>query len=304
MQQHRLKRSSQLSKKANNEFHIDHSLVRSLKFFVGIVCASLLITFAYLRIAMKPIRESVYSEQRTMPLIMMPSPISSTIQVPILMYHYVEYISDHKDTFRQALNVMPHIFEEQLKTLTQAGYTFLTASELADIFDGKKILPQKPILLTFDDGHWDLATDVFPLLRKYNTKATAYIISGLIGQKDFLSDDQFSAISTESALLEIGAHTVHHVALADKILPVAAYEIVQSKRDLEKRLGRQIVSFAYPSGSFDQQSLTLVRQAKFRSAVSTIRGDAQSQKNRYFLYRLRPGSRTGADLLYFLEHTK
>lgn len=251
---------------------------------------------------MHPIRESVYAEQRTIPLIMMPTPIFSTIRVPILMYHYVEYITDHKDTFRYSLNVMPHIFEDQLKTLTQAGYTFLTASELADILDGKKILPPKPILLTFDDGHWDLATDVVPLLKKYNTKATAYIISGLLGQKDFLSEEQFTTIATQSALLEIGAHTVHHVALASKVLPVAAFEIVQSKKNLEKQLGRPVVSFAYPSGSFDQQSISLVRQAKFRSAVSTIIGDEQSQGNRYYLNRLRPGNRTGADLLNFLEH--
>ncbi len=258
--------------------------------------------FIFISHEIRPTRETIKTEQRTIPHEIIYRPISSPIRVPILMYHYIEYIADTKDTIRHTLNVVPRIFEDQLITLKQAGYTFLTASELADILDGKKILPQKPILLTFDDGHWDLYTEVLPLLKKHSVKGTAYIISGLLGGKDFMSDEQFRAVATESALLEIGAHTVHHVALSGKLSPIATYEIVQSKRDLETKIGRPVVSFAYPSGSFDQQAITIVKNAKYRTAVSTILGEEQSQDNRFFLYRLRPSNRTGAALLYFLEH--
>ena len=50
-----------------------------------------------------------------------------SVRVPILMYHYVEYIKDTNDTIRKSLNIIPSIFEEQIKTLKNDGYTFRTA---------------------------------------------------------------------------------------------------------------------------------------------------------------------------------
>lgn len=226
-----------------------------------------------------------------------------SIRVPILLYHYVEYVKDKGDTIRQSLDITPNAFDSQVKTLVDAGYTFLTASDLADILDGKMDLPSKPILLTFDDGHWDLYTDVLPILMKYHVKATAYIISGFIGGKDFMTKDQLTAV-IQSGLVEIGAHTVHHVALAGKLTPVVQYEVGQSKKQLEGTYHISVVSFAYPGGSFDQRAIDIVRASGYRTAVSTVPGIKQNQTNRLFLYRLRPGYRTGETLLRYLETEK
>src|SRR5258708_32010879 len=62
--------------------------------------------------------------------------ISATIRVPILMYHYVEYIADKKDTIRKSLTIAPAVFYEQVVTLKNARYTFLTAKDLGEILDG------------------------------------------------------------------------------------------------------------------------------------------------------------------------
>jgi peptidoglycan/xylan/chitin deacetylase (PgdA/CDA1 family) len=252
----------------------------------------------------RPVKETVKSEVKTVPneikvKFNVASP-SATIRVPILFYHYVEYVQDRKDTIRQSLDIVPRVFEEQIKTLKDAGYTFLTASDLADIMDGIKPIPSKPILITFDDGHWDLATDVLPILEKYQVRVTAYIISGFIGRSDFLSESQLKEL-LQSKLFEIGSHTVHHVALARQLSIVATSEISQSKRDLEKRYGIKIMSFAYPDGSFDQQAVDTVKKSGYRTAVSTAPGAEQTQSNRYFLYRLRPGGRTGETLLKYLD---
>lgn len=228
---------------------------------------------------------------------------AATFRVPILMYHYVEYVKDKRDTIRQSLDILPNIFDKQLSTLVNAGYTFMTASELADVLDGKSALPPKPILLTFDDGHWDLYTDVLPILEKYHVHATAYIISGFIGGTDFMTKDQLEGV-IKSGLVEIGAHTVHHISLAQKLFPVVEYEVLHSKESIQNTYHLQVVSFAYPNGSFDQQAADIVRDAGFRTAVSTVPGIAQSQNNRFYLYRLRPGGRTGDELLRYLTQTQ
>jgi len=228
---------------------------------------------------------------------------SVAIRVPILLYHYVEYVKDKRDTIRQSLDILPNTFDAQVKTLVDAGYTFLTASELADILDGKMDMPAKPVLFTFDDGHWDLYTDVLPILEKYHVKATAYIISGFIGGADFMNKDQLEEV-IKSGLVEIGAHTVHHVALAGKLNPVVQYEVAQSKKQLEDSYHLSVISFAYPGGSFDQQAIDVVRASGYRTAVSTVPGIEQSQTNRLFLFRLRPGYRTGEALINYLELEK
>jgi peptidoglycan/xylan/chitin deacetylase (PgdA/CDA1 family) len=228
-----------------------------------------------------------------------PKPLDHSIRVPILMYHYVEYVQDKNDKFREDLNINPDVFEQQVKTLVRSGYTFMTAKELGDVLNGKTKLPKKPVLLTFDDGHWDLATDVLPILEKYHAKATAYIIPGFIGQSDFMSPDQLKEV-INSGLIDVGAHTVDHIALKDNLYPIVKYEIEHSKTMLEKTYNLNVVSFAYPYGSFDLQAINAAEKAGFTTAVSTIPGIEQNQQNKFFLYRLRPGYRTGQELLTFL----
>ena len=224
----------------------------------------------------------------------------ASFRVPILLYHYVEYVTDKKDTIRQSLDIEPNTLDSQIKTLKDAGYNFITAGDLAKVIDGKATLPKKPIILTFDDGHWDLDTNVLPILKKYNVKATAYIISGFIGGSDFLTSAQLNDV-IKSNLVEIGAHTVHHVGLAGESLSEVKYEVEESKKELEEGYNVKVVSFAYPAGRFDQQAIDVVKNAGFSTAVSTIPGVAQSNLNRYFLYRLRPGYRRGQELLDYLN---
>lgn len=271
----------------------------SIAFVIGLVVA---LSGLYSWAQFRSVTETVRSEaKQRIPMEMRPkAPPAASFRVPMLMYHYVEYVKDRGDTIRQTLNVVPHIFDLQVKTLVDDGYTFMTASELADVLDGKSALPAKPILLTFDDGHWDLYTDVLPILKKYHVKATVYVISGFIGGADFMSKDQLKAV-IQSGLVEIGAHTVHHVSLAKKLFPVVEYEVLHSKEALQNTYHLSVVSFAYPNGSFDQQAADVVKSAGFRTAVSTIPGIVQSQHNRFFLYRLRPGGRTGQELLHYLS---
>lgn len=226
--------------------------------------------------------------------------VPSVIHVPILMYHYVEYVKDKGDKIRISLNTLPSALEQEIKTLTEAGYTFMTNSELSDTLDGKSSLPPKPILLTFDDGYRDFYTDAYPILKKYHTKATQYVISGFLNSSNHLTSSQLQEIAKDG-LVEIGAHTVHHIWLKGQSLKTVSNEVFQSRETLEKLINKPVISFAYPFGAFDEQAVQVVKDAGFRSAVSTIPGVDQRQEYRFFLYRLRPGGRTGQSLLDWLN---
>jgi len=263
--------------------------------------------YKFIAFQLKPITETPKTEVTKLPRnietqLRNQESTSLKFKIPILMYHYVEYVQDKKDTIRESLNINPNTFEQQVKTLSDAGYTFMTAKELGKVLDGKMELPKKPVLLTFDDGHWDLDTNVLPILKKYNAKATAYIISGFIGGSDFLTSQQLEDVIS-SGLVEIGAHTVHHISLRGKFLPIVQYEVGQSKSNLENKYNVAIVSFAYPGGAFDAQAMRVVKDSGFSTAVSTVPGTSQAKENRFFLFRLRPGYRTGESLLEYLNQT-
>ncbi len=221
-----------------------------------------------------------------------------TTRLPILLYHYVEYVRDRGDTIRQSLDILPSTFEAEIKTLQDNGYTFITMS---DFVDKSKRLPPKPIVMTFDDGYRDFYTDVFPILKKYNVRAVAYIVPGFLDRPNYMDKWMIEEI-VKSGLVEIGAHTVHHVYLAGMSEPVARDEIVRSKIMLEQEFRVPVTAFAYPYGAFDLSAIKLVRDAGFTSAVSTVLGIKASNENQFYLFRIRPGGRTGANLINFLEH--
>ncbi|MBI3341664.1 polysaccharide deacetylase family protein [Candidatus Curtissbacteria bacterium] len=223
-----------------------------------------------------------------------------SLRVPMLLYHYVEYVKDKGDTIRQSLDIVPSLFDAQVTTLQAAGYTFITPSDLSQIMEGQMQVPTKPIMLTFDDGYRDFYTDVLPIIQKHNVRVVAYIVTGFLDKPNNLTRGQLREIAA-SGLVEIGAHTVDHSSLGILNLKRVEFEVLESKTELEKILGVPITAFAYPNGSFDVVSIQVVRDAGFKTAVTTVPGINVTQQNLYILPRLRAGGRTGQALLKYLE---
>jgi len=225
--------------------------------------------------------------------------VKNSYHIPILMYHYVEYPKDIRDTMRLSLNTYPNIFEKQVKTLKDNGFTFITMKEVADIIDGKRSLPPKPVVLTFDDGYRDFYEVAFPILKKHSVKAVVYVVPGLLDRPNYMLKWQVKILG-DSPLIELGAHTMHHVYLKDARVDIAKKEIIVSKYALEDLIHKPVVSFAYPYGAFDNNAIDLVKNANFRTSVSTIEGATSSQANRFFIFRLRPGQMTGPVLTTYI----
>ena len=113
-----------------------------------------------------------------------------TFEVPILLHHFVEDVTDEPDFLRKSMATRPYYFEDQLKALKNAGYKSVGFLELAEAYRGGKVLPKKSFVITFDDGHADLYTNALPLLIKYDFKAVVFVITGKVGQLDFLTEGQ------------------------------------------------------------------------------------------------------------------
>lgn len=223
-----------------------------------------------------------------------------TVRVPILLYHYVEYVQDKKDTLRQSLNVTPDILTAQIETLKVDGYSFITMSDVASALSGKTKLPEKPIVLTFDDGYMDFYTDVFPILKKEQVKAVEYVIADFLNRPNFMFTFQLQEIA-KNPLVEIGAHTMDHLWLKGMGKNQAEFQIAKSRTEIQSIINLPVNSFAYPYGAFDLQAIDLTKSAGFSNAVSTIPGIEHTQNTEFFMYRLRPGYRTGQELLTYLK---
>jgi len=230
------------------------------------------------------------------------------LEVPVLMYHYVEYNQDERDFLRDSLNIVPHVFEAQIETFKDAGYTFITPQELPGLFADSSLAEQsmgqgadqKYVILSFDDGYEDFYTDVLPILKKHNVKAVNYIVSNFIGRLNYMKAWQIEEV-IESGLVELGCHTANHWGLPGLEETVAFAEISESKKYLEDEFGVEVTSFAYPYGAYDADVVELVKRAGFTNAVTDDLGVVILRDKLFEIPRVRPGYNVGEDLLGYLE---
>lgn len=213
------------------------------------------------------------------------TPTTGTLTAPILIYHYT-----------------PADFDRQLSTLQAKGYNAITMDNLSDYLRFDRPLPPKPVVITFDDGFKD-QMQAFTILKRHNMKATFYIITGgetshwCIGAgrhydqtpscgNDYLNWDEIHEFD-RSGLIEIAAHTVDHLALATKSQEVQQFQISQSKKIIEAKLGHPIHHFAYPYGSFSRATADIVKASGYSTAVTTQPGSTHSPDSIYTLTRVR-----------------
>jgi peptidoglycan/xylan/chitin deacetylase (PgdA/CDA1 family) len=203
--------------------------------------------------------------------------------IPILMYHSI-----HTDP-KNSLMVPPSTFEAEMQHLKDAGYHSITFKDLEDWKDGRP-LPNKPIVITFDDGYKDNYTEAFPVLKKLGLKATIFVVSGFVGGKNNLTWDEIKDMQ-QSGIIEIGAHTVSHLDLTKLSEKQKWEEIHGSKVAIEEQIGCPVIAFAYPAGRYDDATVKETEKAGFEFAVTTRNGLAIPQQGLLTLHRIRvPGN--------------
>jgi peptidoglycan/xylan/chitin deacetylase (PgdA/CDA1 family) len=197
-------------------------------------------------------------------------------KIPILMYHSVS--QDAAPKFKR-FAVAPALFSEHMAYLHQHAYTPVTVTQLTQAYaQGGAALPEKPVVLTFDDGFSDFYKEVLPVLKRYSFTATLYIVTAFINEtsrwlqkegeatRPMLTWDQIVRIN--DAGIECGGHTHTHPELDTLPLSRARDEIVHCKDLIEKHVGQEVLSFAYPYGYHTAGIKQLVRDAGYTSACA------------------------------------
>jgi peptidoglycan/xylan/chitin deacetylase (PgdA/CDA1 family) len=221
------------------------------------------------------------------PLLPTPDGTDRSAHLPILMYHHVEVAPAGAGAIRRDLSVSPSDFEQQLLFLKQEGYESIGLQDLALHLTRGKALPDKPVILTFDDGYRDAYTNVFPLLRRFGFTATFFLVTAPIdaANPDFLSWDQ--VIEMHRAGMVFEPHSLDHPDMRDRTIDFLIYQILASKGAVEERTGVQCRFFAYPSGRYDQQVVDVLRSAHFWGAVLTEQGATHATGDLFALRRVR-----------------
>lgn len=214
-------------------------------------------------------------------------PPPEALQVPILMYHYISELPPDADSIRRGLTVAPALFEAQLQALKEQGYQTVLLRELIETLNTGKPLPEKSIVLTFDDGYIDAYTVAFPLLQRY----------GFVGEFFVLSTPahfEAPAYMTWAEMREmaeggmsIQAHGRDHYDLRNRSVDFLVYQILGIKEAVEAHTDQPALFFCYPSGRYDALVLKVVESAGYWGGVTTEWGVTQRLDNRYTWPRLR-----------------
>jgi glycosyltransferase involved in cell wall biosynthesis/peptidoglycan/xylan/chitin deacetylase (PgdA/CDA1 family) len=199
-------------------------------------------------------------------------------QLPILLYHHV---GPPRPGTIPDLTISPGKFERQVSWLARRGFVGIRPSDwLRWLRDGTG-LPDKPILLTFDDGYADIADYALPVLRRHGFSAAIYVVTGQLGGTN--AWDQLQGSGTHRLMtaeqirywaaqgIEFGAHTRTHPYLTTLSATELAAELSGSKKDLESVLGSPVISFAYPYGELSEAATEYAR-GEFSLAFTTERG--------------------------------
>ena len=212
-------------------------------------------------------------------------PGRQAVRVPILMYHYIRINPDPADRLGFNLSVTPADFAQQMDWLAANGYHPIDLDDLRGYLLAGGGLPDRPVVLTFDDGYRDLYTAAYPVLRSHHFKAVAYIVSGFVGSSVNVTSDQ--VLEMDANGIEIGAHTVSHADLTRQSGANLQHEVFDSKASLEALIGHPVLDFCYPSGRFDDRVVGAVQAAGFLTATTTQPGFVHSAGDRFTWTRVR-----------------
>lgn len=199
------------------------------------------------------------------------------VQVPILIYHAVRPYQDDDGPLTRQYTVTTPVFEKQLRFLKESGYTSISFKELEDAILREGDLPDKPVLLSFDDGSWTHYAYVFPLMKAFGFTGTFFIFSNALDRAGYMTSSQ--VLEMKDAGMTIGNHTRYHQFLTRISDEEALEEMRVGKVRLEELLGEPVDVIAYPFGFYDEEILAGAASLGHRMGRTIKEGSIHSAEN-------------------------
>jgi len=202
--------------------------------------------------------------------------------IPILLYHRFGPAATDPMTVTTA------IFESQIKYLSDHGYVVISLRQLVDHYLGKcPTPPSKSLVITADDGHKSVYTDMFPLLKKYRVPATLFIYPSAISNASYaVSWNQLKEMK-ESGFLDVQSHTFWHPNFKrdkERLKP-SEYEhfvemqLKKSKEKLEQELDIKVDMLAWPFGIYNDELINKALEVSYVATFTMERHHASTANN-------------------------
>lgn len=228
------------------------------------------------------------------------------IEVPIIMYHSIL-----KDPSRSnKYTVTPTVLEEDLKYIKDKGYTTVTITDLISYVYDNKPLPENPIVLTFDDGHYNNYGYLFPVLEKYDMKAVISIVGSYTDK--FTETDEANLNYSylrwkdikelmDTGRIEFQNHTYNLHSNTGKRIGtkkikgetdehyknVLEEDILKLQQEFKENTNYIPQCFTYPFGGISNASLDIIKELGFKASLSCEQGINKLTKNPNSLYLLK-----------------
>ncbi|WP_338985930.1 polysaccharide deacetylase family protein [Fusobacterium animalis] len=215
-------------------------------------------------------------------------------EVPVIMYHRV--INNPENEGVYGTYIYEDMFKKHLQYLKDKNYTVITFKDLDKIgWRNRFEKDRKYIILTFDDGYKDNYDLAFPILKEFNFKATIFLMGSLTyNEWDVKAggERKFSLMSVEMIKemqdygIEFGAHTFNHPKINTLSNEEIEHQIVDVKKPLEEKIGKEIITFAYPYGILNDYAKEMAKKAGYIFALATDSGSVCLSDDLYQIRRI------------------
>lgn len=216
-------------------------------------------------------------------------------KIPVLMYHHILRDEENVNFKDNACTISLDNFKEQIKYLYDNGFTAITSAQLIDYLYDKKPLPEKSIMLTFDDGYYSNIIYAYPILKEYNFKAVIFAVTNLITDeiKPFDPDELTMLNKIEMAettdVFEYASHTdsMHYMSDKRSALEIESKENIISdiKKSLEIKEINNKSAFSYPYGKYNDTAIACLKDLGVKYAVTVKKGYVGQSSDPYKLNR-------------------
>ena len=221
--------------------------------------------------------------------------MSGEARIPVLMYHRV---GAAHNAWESRYAIAPDDFAAQMRHLHDSSYRAVGIEALVDWLEGGPPLPERAIVVTFDDGFRGVREHALPVLERLGWPFTVFLVSDLIGQEDtwtrsanpahvsypLLDADEIADMQRRG--VSFHSHTRSHASLPQLDDAALTEQLLGSRERLADLLGHDVAYLAYPYGHLDDRVEAATRAAGYRAAFSTQPGFNRQDVNRYRIRRL------------------
>lgn len=222
-------------------------------------------------------------------------------EIPVLCYHQVREWKQGDSKSEKVYITPPQRFREHTKVLHDSGYRTILPAEHLQYLMGKRPMPEKAIMLTFDDGTISQYIHVLPELEKYGFKAVFSIMTVTLDKPGYMSREQVKELTDKGHV--VATHTWDHHNVTKYMPDDWVIQLTKPTRELEKITGKPVYYFVYPYGAWDTTAIRILKEHGYKGAYQ-LSGKRDSKSPEYTMRRMiATGYMDGRQLISLMKNS-